>query len=106
MGVSDVSTSLFQATSATTAQAKPSFVKTVGPDAAGSAPKPADKVDFSNLASALKGDALDLFTNLSADDRKTLGGLVSGGALSADELNDALSAAVKGAQEGVLGGGR
>lgn len=99
MGVADVSTSLFQATSAATAQAKPSFVKTIGQDAVGSVAQPTDKVDFSDLASALKGDALDLFTNLSADDRKTLGGLVSGGALSADELNDALSAAVKGARK-------
>ncbi|KAA0687624.1 hypothetical protein [Azospirillum brasilense] len=50
---------------------------------------------ISDLASALKGDALDLFTNLSAEDRTSLGKLVSSGALSADELNDALSSALK-----------
>lgn len=100
MGIADISASLFQATTAATAQAKPSFVrKAVGQDAAGPSAQPTDKVDVSDLASALKGDALELFTNLSADDRKTLGGLVSAGALSADELNDALGAAVKGARK-------
>lgn len=99
MGITDVSTSLFQATTAATAQAKPSFAKSIAQGAAGAPTPPTDKVDFSDLASSLKGDALDLFTNLSADDRKTLGGLVSSGALSADELNDALGAAVKGARK-------
>ncbi|TWA72537.1 hypothetical protein FBZ82_102137 [Azospirillum brasilense] len=96
MGISDVSASLFQATAAASVQTKPAAAKTGATD--GTAPAAAsttDKVDLSDLASALKGDALDLFTNLSADDRTSLGKLVSSGALSADELNDALSSALK-----------
>ncbi|OYD81525.1 hypothetical protein [Azospirillum brasilense] len=96
MGISDVSASLFQATAAASVQARPAAAKAGTTD--GTAPAAAsktDKVDLSDLASALKGDALDLFKNLSADDRTSLGKLVSSGALSADELNDALSSALK-----------
>lgn len=96
MGISDVSTSLFQATATASVQAKPTAAKTGATDGTGPASaSKTDKVDLSDLASALKGDALDLFTNLSADDRTSLGKLVSSGALSADELNDALSSALK-----------
>ncbi|CAO3455211.1 hypothetical protein [Azospirillum argentinense] len=96
MGISDVSASLFQATAAASVQAKPAAAKAGATDgAAPAASSKTDKVDLSDLASALKGDALDLFTNLSADDRTSLGKLVSSGALSADELNDALSSALK-----------
>ncbi len=100
MGISDVSASLFQATAAASVQAKPAAAKAsahdgTGPVASKNVKATNDKVDLSDLASALKGDALDLFTNLSADDRTSLGKLVSSGALSADELNDALSSALK-----------
>ncbi|PWC60302.1 hypothetical protein TSH58_28715 [Azospirillum sp. TSH58] len=96
MGISDVSASLFQATAAASVQAKPAAAKTGATDGTGpAAASKTDKVDLSDLASALKGDALDLFTNLSADDRTSLGKFVSSGALSADELNDALSSALK-----------
>ncbi|WP_247876262.1 hypothetical protein [Azospirillum brasilense] len=71
------------------------MAKTGATDGSGPAPSTTDKVDLSDLASALKGDALDLFTNLPADDRMSLGKFVSSGALSADELNDALSSALK-----------
>ncbi|MFC5359262.1 hypothetical protein [Azospirillum himalayense] len=96
MGISDVSASLFHATAAASVQAKPAAAKAGATDGtAPAASSKTDKVDLSNLASALKGDALDLFKNLSADDRTSLGKLVSSGALSADELNDALSSALK-----------
>ncbi|GAA4257660.1 hypothetical protein GBZ26_01225 [Azospirillum formosense] len=96
MGISDVSASLFQAASAASVPAKPAAAKAGATDGtAPAASSKTDKVDLSDLASALKGDALDLFTNLSADDRTSLGKLVSSGALSADELNDALSSALK-----------
>ena len=95
MGISGVSASLFQATAAASVQAKPAMAKIGATDGSGPAPSTTDKVDLSNLASALKGDALDLFTNLPADDRMSLGKFVSSGALSADELNDALSSALK-----------
>lgn len=100
MGISDVSASLFQATAAASVQAKPAAAKAsahdgTGPVASKNDKATNDKVDLSDLASALKGDGLDLFTNLSADDRTSLGKLVSSGALSADELNDALSSALK-----------
>ncbi|NUB23510.1 hypothetical protein GAY30_01035 [Azospirillum brasilense] len=95
MGIPGVSASLFQATAAASVQAKPAMAKTGATDGSGPAPSTTDKVDLSDLASALKGDALDLFTNLPADDRMSLGKFVSSGALSADELNDALSSALK-----------
>ena len=51
----------------------------------------ADHVDSSPLASALKGDALSLFGELSTDGRSALGLFVSSGQMPADEMNDALS---------------
>ncbi|HYH18009.1 MAG TPA: hypothetical protein VD995_05270 [Azospirillum sp.] len=54
-----------------------------------------DSVDLSPLASALKGDALALFTKLSPDDRTTLSDFVSSGRMSAEEVNDALTDKLK-----------
>lgn len=95
MGISDISASLFQATAAASVQTKPAAVKIDGKGGPGGPSSPADTVAFSDLATALKGDALDLFNSLSSDDRKVLAGFVSNGALSADELNGALSSALK-----------
>jgi len=95
MKISDISASLFQVTAAASVQAKPATAKAGAKDGTGPVASTNDKVDLSDLASALKGDARDLFKNLSADDRTSLGKIVSSGALSADELNDALSSALK-----------
>lgn len=55
----------------------------------------ADQVSLSPLASALKGDALSLFSKLSSNDRSALGLFVSSGQMSSDEMNDALSGKLK-----------
>ena len=54
-----------------------------------------DQVSLSPLASALKGDALSLFSKLSGNDRSALGLFVSSGQMSSDEMNDALSGKLK-----------
>lgn len=55
----------------------------------------ADQLSLSPLASALKGDALSLFSKLSSNDRSALGLFVSSGQMSSDEMNDALSGKLK-----------
>lgn len=55
----------------------------------------ADQVALSPLASALKSDALSLFSNLSGNDRSALGLFVSSSQMSSDEMNDALSGKLK-----------
>lgn len=97
MDIGNISASLFRATSAASASPKNAAPSAEKADA-GSASS-SDKLDFSDLASALKGDALDLFNNLSKDDRATLAGYVSKGAISGEDLNDALSGALKSARK-------
>ncbi|NUB12877.1 hypothetical protein GAY28_09240 [Azospirillum brasilense] len=64
-------------------------------DEAGTGSGKADQVVLSPLASALKGDALSLFSKLSSNDRSALGLFVSSGQMSSDEMNDALSGKLK-----------
>ncbi|CAO3455685.1 hypothetical protein [Azospirillum argentinense] len=64
-------------------------------DEAGTGNGKADQVVLSPLASALKGDALSLFSKLSSNDRSVLGLFVSSGQMSSDEMNDALSGKLK-----------
>jgi len=93
MVVSDVSTSVFVARTASPMAPAKAAPKAGAASAAGSAPE--DTVALSALASALKGDTLSLFSRLSDDDRSRLGGLVSSGALSADDMAAALSGTLK-----------
>ncbi|HYD66921.1 hypothetical protein [Azospirillum sp.] len=60
---------------------------------------PADSVDFSPLAKSLQGDALSLFSTLSAGDRSALGDLVTSGRMSGDDMNSALMSRLKSARK-------
>jgi hypothetical protein len=54
-----------------------------------------DVVDLSEIASSLSSDALRLFNSFSNEDKERLAELVDNGAISGQELNDGLIAAVK-----------
>lgn len=56
---------------------------------------PDTSVMVGGLAAALKGDALHLFSSISDEDRRTLGGYVASGAMTGEELNDALNDRLK-----------
>lgn len=56
---------------------------------------PDPSVMVGGLAAVLKGDALHLFASISDEDRRTLGGYVASGAMTGDELNDALNDRLK-----------
>lgn len=56
---------------------------------------PDGSVMLGGLAAALKGDALRLFSTVSDEDRRRLGGYVASGAMTGDELNDALNDRLK-----------
>lgn len=98
MDVSNIAASLFQATAtaSTRRAAAPAVADTAGATGGGIRQ---DTVDFSDLAAALKDDALELFGSLSDEDRATLAGLVDGGAMTAQELNDGLNDAIKTARK-------
>ncbi|MBP2230051.1 hypothetical protein J2847_003354 [Azospirillum agricola] len=61
-----------------------------------------DSVELSPLAVELKDDALTVFSGLSSEDRSTLGGLVSSGAISARDLGLALTSRLKEARAGAF----
>lgn len=100
MNVSDLSAAGTAARSGAAALgARASATAAPGADAASDR---GDSVDLSPLASELKGDALNVFSSLSSEDRTALGGLVSSGAISARDLGLALTSRLKEARSGAF----
>ncbi|WP_448207536.1 hypothetical protein [Azospirillum sp. sgz302134] len=87
------STTLFSSTQAAAGLFKPAPNQTKSASASGAAE--VDLVDLSPLAAALKGDAMKLFSRLEDKDRSSLASLVTSGAMSADEMNSALTDRLK-----------
>lgn len=63
-------------------------------------PAPTDRVSFSPLASALRDDSLSAFNALSAETRSQLSSLVDSGALSGEDVHNALKQRTKEARLG------
>jgi hypothetical protein len=63
------------------------------------APQVGDTVALSDVATSLAGDARELFAAFSGEDRTRLAQLVASGAISAQELGDGLTGALKGSRK-------
>jgi hypothetical protein len=63
------------------------------------APQAGDTVALSDVATSLSGEARELFAAFSGEDRTRLAQLVESGAVSAQELGDGLTGALKGSRK-------